>query len=121
MQNVYKILNQYSNCFYLPKHSFCKGTLHLLYRYFILKQRDFSDTFMHISIHEPMSNILVLFLDDIFWPIQVQNHCNLFLPSHFAEILLFKIPSCTLGNMVFLREESLSSNALLLSKLVEST
>lgn len=66
VQNVYKILNQYSNCFYLPKHSFCKGTLHLLYRYFILKQRDFSDTFMHISIHEHMSNILVLFLDDIF-------------------------------------------------------
>lgn len=118
-----RIFRVYSNCFHLPKHSFWNRALRLIHRYFILQQGDFSHASVHMNPWIIFWFCLLVTFSGHFMckPIAI-SFCQITL-LQFCSLKLhfFQTPSSTLRDMLFLKEESLNTNAPLLGKLVEST
>lgn len=117
VQKEYEYFNIYSNCFNLPKHGFWKASLHLIHGYFKMWKWDFSVASLY---RNPWL---------ISWVCLLMTFSGHFMCKLFAICLLkfcslklhvFQMPSKTFRDMVFLGEETLNTNALLVCKLVES-
>jgi len=123
VQKEHIIFNMYSNCFHLPKQRLWKGALCLIRRYFILWQGHFSDASVHMSTWIiSWFCLLVTFSGHFMCKSIAISFCQTTLLKFCSlKLHFFQMLSSTLRDTVFLREETLNTNAPLLCKLVEST